>query len=151
MKKIALLSPIALLLGACACFEANSPPPTHPIVSVIGGTTPVVVPDPLYFSERYKGHDTKIIWRLAAGSGYHFPDNGIVFTNAEGEIVCGDERGEQKSVATGGDGLGVGADGLTFTCVDHYTKDGAYKYTIRIEGPSGSLRPLDPSVVNGGR
>jgi hypothetical protein len=152
MKKSTLLTSLAaLLLSACACFEPSAPPPTHPVVSVISGTTPVVVPDPLYFSGKYKGHDTKIVWRLAAGESYRFARSGIVVMNGDGEILCGDERGEQQKATDGGTGAGLGRspDGLEFTCLNRYTKEGAYKYTIRIDGPGGALPPLDPAIVNG--
>ena len=76
-----------------------------------------------------RGNSPNITWQIIS-AGYTFPSNGIVIAGGGSEFDCHIE-----------------ANGRRFTCRDHHTKAGKYKYTVNLTG-SLAVPPLDPFVEN---
>ena len=168
--RISFLGALLLLLSACCCIETKLPSATNPLVFLLPAgsglqLSPIAVtPDPLVYAADQK--EVKIAWQLTSTSDLKFPGNGIVIANPAGEVDCGaasvagpegqtGEPGSGDNAATGSQsGLGRSPDGQTFTCLDHHTRPGTYKYTISVLRQTGTagqpvlLTPLDPTIVN---
>lgn len=126
MKKIALAAVAMTVLAACqtsALTQKSGPRETRVMVNkqlLWIDQEPIIVRD----------KDVTIVWRITT-PGYEFPKDGIVFQDP-GQFV--------KCVARG----------TIFQCVDTNSKQGRFKYTIKVErsGAKDHPLPLDPFVVN---
>lgn len=132
MKKTMLVAAATgLLLSACASHDVRvSKFDSHnPNVYVEDDKYIVVDQEPIYIRKDDK--KTVIIWQLPKGSPYSFPADGIVITLPDGEFNCNLEADQQR-----------------FRCKFENSKPGRYKYTIRVIGGTGPIKPLDPYIVN---
>lgn len=135
MKKTMLVAAATgLLLSACASHHARDARvtkfnPHNPNVYVEDDKYIVVDQEPIYIRKNDK--KTIIVWQLPKGSPYSFPADGIVIAKPDGEFDCNVEADKQR-----------------FRCKFENSKDGSYKYTIRVIGGAGPIKPLDPYIVN---
>lgn len=141
----------ALVLAGCAHKLSGRDLPTfeertRPQVTVVDGR--IRAPFVLYFFQGER--EVTITWTLPSDSIYRFPKNGIEF---EGELIENVIRADGKSA------LPLDArqkeiecapqnGGLTFTCKNHNTRAGIYKYTIRVVDERGKVLTRDPYVMN---
>jgi hypothetical protein len=128
-KSRPLTATLIVLLAACTPQIAASPgDPRATTVDVVNNSI-VVDQEPIYVSTQ----GASIIWRVPTTAAFRFPDsNAITFTNApEGEFRCN----------TNGNGRQV-------VCVDRHSRNGTFKYTIRLQQEGRNFEPLDPNVVN---
>ena len=132
MKKTMLVAAATgLLLSACASHDVrvNKFDPLNPNVYVEDDKYIIVDQEPIYIKP--DGKKPIIIWQLPKGSPYSFPVDGIEIVKPDGEFHCNLEADKQR-----------------FRCKFENTIPGRYKYTIRVIGGSGPIRPLDPYIVN---
>ena len=135
MKKTILVAAVAgLMLSACASHHPPharmiKPDPHNPNVYVVDDKYIVVNQEPIYIRKDDK--KAIIIWQLPKDSQYSFPEDGIVIAKPDREFECNLEGDKQR-----------------FRCKFENSKPGRYKYTIKVIGGAGPIKPLDPYIVN---
>lgn len=140
-----LLSGCAWLCSFCAGSGGGGGAPTPKQVAAVAldmtGAPPrvVVFPDPIRY--RLAEGPGNIEWRLPAGAGLRFPNEGAI-------RFQGKDGGNEEIVNC----RPVGRDGLVFQCTDRATRQGRFKYDITVIPPADVLqgKPVttDPTIVN---
>ncbi|HSV21308.1 MAG TPA: hypothetical protein VLR71_23060 [Casimicrobiaceae bacterium] len=128
-KTLTLAAALVLLLSSCTHMMTGKPGDPRPTRLSVNDGRLVVNQEPIYVSTR----DATIVWYVPLFSSYRFPREGAVtFREGSEEFSCR-----------------VAEDARSVSCVDRYTRKGAFKYTIRLAQENGqALEPLDPYVVN---
>jgi hypothetical protein len=156
-KQLILAALAALTLGGCAMHQRHGGgmgpgmgrgDPARPQVTVDGNAIKLSQ-EVLVFPPGFSG---TVTWQLPANSPYRFPENGIVI---EGRLTDQVLREKQPSVVLDPRQTEItecrrANEGLAFTCFNKNSLQAAYKYTIRLRGPSGQIE-RDPPWVNMGR
>ncbi len=151
-RSLAVVAVCSMVLAGCAHKHAglHIADRQNPKVTVKDGRIEVPV---LFF---FRGErDVRVTWHLPEGSNLRFADNGIEF---EGEITEQLQRGTPDGSLK--DSLIIEPKqteiecskraekgGLAFSCLNHNTRPGLYKYTIRIREGS-KLLERDPPFLN---
>ena len=129
-KTLPLAAALVVLLSSCSHMLPGKPGDPRPTRLSVNQGRLVVSQEPIYVDTK----DATIVWYVPLFSSYRFPREGAVtFREAPDEFACR-----------------VAEDARSVSCVDHYTRKGRFKYTIRLTRENGeALEPLDPYVVNG--
>jgi hypothetical protein len=129
---------ILAVLAAAAALAAGPAAEAQPIpVEVsLDGTSITARPDPIEV-RRARGA-VVIQWDLPRDANYRFDPQGIV---VEGEESGGSLRPQDQIVNCGG-------GPRRFTCTNRNSKNGRFKYTIRLLDANQRLVQKDPHIVN---